>query len=223
MRISCIHPSRSRPEQAIATARKWIAKAGVPVEYIMSVDYDDPRNSDYFELDIKVVAHSNRSCVDAINNAVQYTGGDLLVVVSDDFDCPENWGADLLKHLEGKKDFAVKVNDGHQPVIITLPIMDRTYYNRFGYIYCPDYFHMFCDTHMTAVAHLLGRVVEVPMLFPHNHHVWDRSIKADELNKRNDATFQSGKRIYMNRIKDNFGLKAEDIVGTIPESINVKL
>jgi len=224
--ISCIHPSRSRPSLAAQTAKKWIDKIGLPLEsfeYILSIDTDEPHHDLYRkEFDklpkCRIITRQNRSCIDAINNAAKEAVGDIFVVVSDDFDCPEGWGLELLAHLEGKEDYIVKIDDGHQPVIITLPIMDRKYYDRFGYIYFDGYLHNFCDTDMTAVAHLLGRVVEVPMKFEHDHPVWNKNILRDELYKRNDKTFQSGKRTYIPRLLRNFDLNPDEIVGIVPPS-----
>jgi len=228
MQVSCIHPSRSRPQQAYETYVKWISKAGISpslIEYIVSVDSDDESLPEYIVLfhgHAKIAIHDNRSCVDAINNAVSYATSNLFVVVSDDFDCPTGWLQELTDLLKGKEDFIVKVHDGHQPVIITLPIMDRAYYNRLGYIYFPEFQHQFVDTDMTAIAHLLGKVIELPMTFPHLHPAWDNSIKVDELYKRNNATWRQGEKLYRSRIKTNFGLKPEEVIGRIPRQINLR-
>lgn len=223
-RISCLHPSRSRPDKAFTAFALWTERAGVDVEYILSIDNDDPEKGNYETLfpNDKIICNDNRSCVDAINRAAEKATGNIIVVVSDDFDCPENWGVDLLKHLEGKEDFIVKVDDGHQPVIITLSIMDRAYYARFGYIYHPDYRHQFVDTEQTAVAHLLGKVVEVPMKFEHIHPVWNSNLRMDELYKRNNSTWNQGMEIYRKRLHSNFDLNPNEIIGRVPRSINLR-
>lgn len=211
--ISIIHPSRNRPEMAANTARKWLAcaKDAGRIEYILSLDYDDGMKEDYrkaFRTMPGVVFHffGNRSAIDAINVAAEISTANLLVIVSDDFDCPMNWDEMLLIALEKESDFIVKTKDGCQPWIITLPIMDRAYYNRFGYIYYPEYSHMFCDTEMSHVADLLGRKIELDIVFAHHHYTTGKT-KQDAINDKNNATWGQGEQLYLERLKRNFDLK----------------
>jgi len=216
MKITVIHPSLSRSKQAAATVRNWLLKAQYPenIEYILSLDdtddihayrvaFEEVKNMHGFT---GWVISDNKSAMDAINNAAVTASGDLFIVASDDFDCPNHWDATLLSFLEGKKDFIVKTDDGCQPWIITLPIMDRAYYDRFGYIYYPGYKHMFCDTEMTHVADLLGRKLRLPIKFPHNHYTQKQGQPFDGVNQKNDSTWSQGEALYLQRIKDNFGL-----------------
>ena len=99
----------------------------------------------------------------------------------------------------------MKTWDGTQGWIITLPIMDRTYYNRFGYIYYPEYLHMFCDTELTAVADLTARKITSDLKFMHNHYSVT-GTGMDEISQRADRTWQQGERLFIDRYKFNFGL-----------------
>lgn len=215
MKISIIHPSRSRPDMALKTATKWIEKAGMEVEYIISVDGNDPDISKYRMIydciPVSVIVSDNKSAIEAINNGTKHTSGDLLVVVSDDFDCPDNWAVKLLKELEGKSDFLVKTQDGIQITLITLPIMDRVYYERFGYIYHSSYVHMSSDVEMTMVGYALDRIITLPLLFPHNHYSVG-GIEKDEISIRNDKSYNQGYKNLEARKRVNFDLKKEDIV-----------
>lgn len=211
MKISIIHPSRSRPEIAYETACKWLARSDGKVEYILSLDHDDPlleHYSDVFTSTLGVyrLYHNNKSAIDAINAGAKFSEGDLLIVVSDDFDCPEHWDTLLLTALADKWDFCVKTDDGIQPTLMTLPIVDRIYYNRFGYIYHPDYLHMESDVEMTAVAHMLGRNIYVPLLFQHNHYSRGLSVK-DAISVKNDSTYGQGKEVLNRRLQNNFGIE----------------
>lgn len=144
--ISLIHPSRSRAEIASRQSRSWLLAAGEPIDYILSIDTDDPQLAQYdgYFQSRRFICNGNRSAIDAINNAAKQATGDIIVVMSDDFDCPPQWATALLRLTEGKTDWIAKTPDGIQNWIITLPIMDRAYYNRFGYVYYPEYKHMFC-------------------------------------------------------------------------------
>jgi hypothetical protein len=210
--MTVIHPSRGRPLQAAYTVGKWLSFATnrKSFEYLISLDEDDVFKQQYLEIfaskpAITVIINNNRSVVDAINNAAACATGRLLVVVSDDFLCMQGWDQQLLHALNQKEDFCLKTNDGLQPWLITLPIMDRTYYNRFGYIYYPGYLHMFCDTEMTHVADLLERRIESDLLFSHLHYSTYRN-RRDAISIRNESTWMHGERLYLQRVKNNFGL-----------------
>lgn len=218
MKVSLLHPSRSRPEQSWQAVNDWVNRAGCDIEVIVSLDTDDPRLREYENIygdKFKVIVNKNRSAVDAMNQAAQHCTGDLIVAGSDDFACPRNWALILDKHCKNWKDFVLKVNDGVQQYIVTLPIMDRTYYNRFGYVYHPDYLHMFCDTEITHVADLLRRLrFRNDILFRHNH----KKNGDDALYRRNDATWNDGKRTYLEHLKNKFNLPAgTDVTALSPE------
>jgi hypothetical protein len=136
--------------------------------------------------------------------------GDIMIVVSDDTDCPYNWVVKILKATDGREDFVLRVNDGIQRWIITMPIIDRKYYNRFGYVYHPEFRHMFVDTHFTHVASLLGRVHwRSDIHFPHDHYSVRKSQK-DEMNERADATWKQGEELYLELFKRGFDLPGVD-------------
>ena len=216
--ISILHPSRSRPKQAYTTAKKWIDSAGVEVEYLLSLDNDD-QMKDYYNWTPRFIQHNcvifnpNRSAVDAINNAAKIAKGDILIQIADDFDCPPDWGKQIIEATTGKTDWIMKTPDGIQNWIITLPIMDRTYYNRFGYIYHPDYLHMFCDTELTCVADYTGRKITANIPFKHNHY--SVGGMKDAISERADKTWEQGEKLFISRFRQNFGLT--EIAGKIQD------
>lgn len=206
--ISIIHPSRSRPEMASRTVDHWLGNAEKPgeIEYILSLDQSDPYLISYLkQKKTGVIILDNKSAIEAINNAAVKTTGNILMVVSDDFECFPSWDVKLLETLSGKTDYVVKTLDGQQPWIMTLPIMDRTYYNRFGYIYYPGYSHMFADTEMSHVGDLLDRTVRINLCFPHAHYTTGK-MQMDAINEKNNATWNQGEALYLDRLKQNFGL-----------------
>lgn len=212
MKISILHPSRGRARKSLDTCVKWYARAGVSVEIIISVDNDDPDIHHYYGYSDNhrnnnpfIIRNDNRSAVDAINKAAQVATGDIFIVVSDDTDCPENWAVNLLKEVEGKEDWILKCQDGIQPWIITMPVMDRKYYNRFGYIYYPEYLHMFCDTELSCVADLTGRRLTSKLIFPHLHYSTG-AYKEDLISKRADKTWEQGKALFLSRFVNRFGI-----------------
>lgn len=215
MKFSILHPSRSRPQKSWQVISEWVLRAACGVETIISIDSDDPCKDEYLKIydGWNVIVNQNRSAVDAINKAAAIATGDVFIVVSDDFACPRNWALVLEKHLKLRHDFLFKVNDGTQNYIVTLPIMDRAYYNRFGYIYYPSYGHMFADTELTHVADVLKRlIIRNDIVFRHHHYsVLSPTTRGrkDEVTQRADATWDEGKRLYLKRVRERFGFGSD--------------
>jgi glycosyltransferase involved in cell wall biosynthesis len=215
MKISLLCPSRSRPGKAIGNLCDWFDRmtGDFDVEIILSLDSNDPQLDVYHNLneaqdrvaDIILVSE-NKSAVDAINAAAEKATGDIFIVVSDDTDCLPSWDEALVKIVEGKEDWILKCNDGNiQSWIITMPVMDRKYYQRFGYIYQPEYEHMFCDTELTAVADLLGKKIECDLVFKHLHYSVTKEAK-DSVSEKADSTWAKGEALFLSRVKRNFDL-----------------
>lgn len=226
--ISLLHPSKSRPDISLSTCKKWIERAGTTdIQLIISLDSDETRFEEYQKNQeqlaamlpaiqreqVFILVDMNHSAIEAINHAAKVATGDILIVVSDDTDCPNNWAVDLMKHLEGKADFVVKCPDGIQDWIITMPVMDRKYYQRFGYVYHPEYIHQFCDLELACVGDLLARTINIPMMFRHDHY--NPYFENDPLRKKTNGTWQQGEEVFLRRIKNNFDLPEDQIVGKI--------
>lgn len=216
--ISIIHPSRNRASMAFETLNKWLYNADfvVPIQYILSIDSTDEQYNKYLMIldcieGVEIVSNDNKSAIEAINFGATKATGDLLIVVSDDTDTFKGWDTALIKALDGKSDFSVKTKDGIQKTLITMPIVDREYYNRFGYIYKNDYKHMFVDMEFTAVGMMMDKVITLDLEFKHLHYSIGAMDK-DEVNERNNSTWQQGERLFNERLKSNFGLKPEEIV-----------
>jgi len=212
MKISIIHPSRNRPEQAAETAKHWLSNMFSVLnlaDYTLSIDLDDATINEYknnFVEGFNVIMSNNTCVVDAANVGAKQAKGDILVLVSDDFECYPDWDIDLINHFTEHKNNVLKTNDGLQGWIVTLPIMDREYYEANGYIYYPEYKHMFCDTEMTHKAELEGKLFKrMDMLFKHNHYTQGET-KKDEVNDKANATWEQGEKIYLERVKNCFGI-----------------
>src|SRR5688500_2887594 len=98
MRFTIIHPSR-RPDKANKTVDKWFDRYDntywSDINYVLSLDADDDHLSEYMEHSrMKIIVNPNKSAVEAINIAGQYSEkyrSDVIIVVSDDTDCPNKW------------------------------------------------------------------------------------------------------------------------------------
>jgi hypothetical protein len=74
-------------------------------------------------------------------------------------------------------------NDGYQGQNLnTLCILGRKYYQRFGYIYCPEYKSLWCDNEFMDQANLLGRQIYFhETIIKHEHPANNRGIYKDRL------------------------------------------
>lgn len=211
--ISIIHPSRGRPQKSLDTIKRWILRAGTnDLEVLISLDVEDPMIGEYWRLYEQLpfahtkIINENKNAVEAINCAARISLGNILIVVSDDVDCPPNWATKIIKYTEHKSDWVLKVQDGIQPKMITQPVLDRVYYQRDGFIYNPAYDHAWADREFTEVAHRRKRVITKNIMFRHLHYSVLKNKKRDEQYARTDATFDSGKKIFLERQKMNFEL-----------------
>lgn len=206
--ISLLCPSRGRPQKSFDTIKRWILRAGTnDVEVIVSLDDDDPQIITYQNLylnasfTLTLMINGNKNAVEAINRAARISEGNILIVVSDDVDCPVNWATKIIKYTQHKFDWVLKVQDGIQPRIITQPILDRAYYQRDGFIYDPIFSHAWSDRWFTELAHKRKRVITKNIMFRHLHYSVLKNKKRDEQYARTDATFDEGKKIYQELMK----------------------
>lgn len=72
-------------------------------------------------------------------------------------------------------DGVLHFNDGNKygSKLMTMSIMGKKYFDRFGYIYFPGYKNVYCDNEAMDVAKILGKYKYFPdILFNHNHPMW---------------------------------------------------
>jgi hypothetical protein len=208
--ISLICPSRGRPQKSFETISSWISCAGnVELEVLIAVEHEEflAYIEPYSKLPLQIAFFPGEygSAVKAINEMAKHAKGNIMIVVSDDTACCSAWGNRILKYTEGKRDFVMKVRDGIQPQIITMPILDRAYYQRDGWIYHPRFSHAWSDRMFTDLAHKRKRVITKNIMFRHNHYSISKGKKRDAQYERTDATFNEGRQIYK-ELKKEYGL-----------------
>jgi hypothetical protein len=215
--ISLLHPSRSRPNKAFRTATNWLDKSSesFPIEHIVSVDIDDPFIDDYFHLfgSEKVIINSNRGIVEAVNHAAKKSTGQILVYMSDDFDCPQDWDMLLIEKLSyickmrSTNKIILRVNDCSKAhrlklPVLTIPIMTKHLYHALGYFMFPEYLSMHADNDLYFTTKRF--LIECPEIkFPHLHHSEGHG-QNDNIYQRNEANWNQGAEIF-NRRAAEFG------------------
>lgn len=207
--ISLIHPSRSRPQKAHETATKWLANAGCDIEYIQSLDTSDPYLKEYKTTFLTCI-NDNKSVVEATNHAAKKAKGNILIYLSDDFDCFENWGAAALKEFAGEdRPLLLKVDDCLQPfevAVLTIPMMNRKLYETLGYFWYPQYRSMFCDEDLYWTCRKLGAIKNAPHLKFEHQHVSVGKAQDDETYRASSKNWDQGKELFKQRKAAGFPL-----------------
>jgi glycosyltransferase involved in cell wall biosynthesis len=215
--ISIIHPSYKRPELAAKCAKMWLdrCKDKSRIEYLLVLSQKDDLETyantitkyqyGLFDSDLYVLFCPEANYVKQNNFGATHAKGNIFVNISDDFECLQDWDESLIIALEGKEDYVVKTQDGIQPYIMTMPLMDRKFYERFGYVLYPGYNHMYCDNDLADVGRLTGRTITLDLLFPHNHYSVGKMEK-DAVNEENDSHYGVDYQTYLKRQQSNFGL-----------------
>ena len=219
-KISIIHPSRGRPDMAIETMVNWMRKAVNPsqIEYIFSFDSDDETLLDYTynlgktNYPFLHTVNDNTCLVEAANKGASKATGDLLILLSDDFDCPNRWD-ELLYGVIGtdaSKPKAILINDGicEAGDILSLPIINRTLYDKLGYIYHPSFFSLFADNALLEVSERLGALINARhIIFQHKHYTVGLSQEDETYRHENSSTaYNIGKSAIEKLRLNNYGL-----------------
>lgn len=198
--------------------------------FLISVDEDDPQQAPNIP-GVTIVTGTSKNKIDAINRDINEYGGewDLLIVGSDDMR-PEMRGYDkfLADHMQKTfpdldgclwlptEDSTPHKRGGHRMIpgspayqqhwICMLPIMGRTYYERFKYVYHPDYVAFWCDNEQTRVAQKLGkmRFINEPDCVRHYHPAWHNEGVEDSLYGRSNPFFLSDQQTFNRRQRRGF-------------------
>lgn len=218
MRILFKYTTRSRRSNFLRGYDSILNKIANREDYhiLISVDKDDQSMFPLPVLDGNhtFVVGNSKNKIDAINrdlNEFDYDW-DILINMSDDMIFTKKGFDDIIR-AEFYNDFNqyLHFNDGNQKCnVCTMHIVGRNYYDRFKYIYHPDYISLWCDVENDIVAKQLGcykYMGDNIKLFRHLHPAWGLapqdalSIKTEDraLWVADEITFNKRKRI-------NFGL-----------------
>jgi glycosyltransferase involved in cell wall biosynthesis len=142
MKITLLHPSRWRATQARQTLDFWISRAECPemIQHILSLDDDDDQIDQYKNLfpDSEIHIDSNQNVVQATNAARHLATGEIIIYLSDDFQCPDYWDRLIVQTYlkQGHPDcWLVRVDDLLQKTtadVLTIPIMSKKINGSFG-------------------------------------------------------------------------------------------
>lgn len=176
-------PTRGRPDKFFNVLDQYISlsRSG-RVRFVVSCDVDDPtmNNNDVrnrlakYE-NLQVHFGNSKSKIQAINADMLGQNFDICLLASDDM-IPQREGYDLEimnQMIRNYPDYdgVIWFSDGFQcDKLNTLVILGKKYYDRFGYLYHPDYVSFYSDNEFMQVAFLLGKQTYVDdVIIRHEH------------------------------------------------------
>ena len=218
MKILFKYTTRSRRSNFLRGYDSILNKIANREDYhiLISVDKDDQSMFPLPVLDgnYTFVVGNSKNKIDAINrdlNEFDYDW-DILINMSDDMIFTKKGFDDIIR-AEFYKDFNqyLHFNDGNQKSnVCTMHIVGREYYDRFKYIYHPDYISLWSDVENDIVAKQLGcykYMGDNLKLFRHLHPAWGLAPQDALSIKTEDRALWVADEITFNKRKiNNFGL-----------------
>ena len=140
-----------RPAEIQRVVQLWSTRAGLDdFEWVIAVDAGDIASEKVAQATgAKVVINTGpKTCVAGWNCAAAASTGKVLIAVADDFIPPDKWIPKLnaLEPANWKdEEHIVHTEDGVVHDIAVLAILTRKRYERFGYLFYPDFLSVFCD------------------------------------------------------------------------------
>jgi len=219
MKLTIKFPTRNRPSKFLYALTKYINMLDdKTTEIIITCDNDDESMKEEYVSafcaqfpNLKLYFGDSKSKIDAVNANLENTDCDIILLASDDM-IPIVNGFDTIiktKMIEHYPDTdgVLWFNDGYQAnKLNTLCILGKKYYDRFGYIYYPNYKSCFCDNEFMDVANILKKQTYFnDVIIQHQHPDWGYG-KKDDIHKLNLINFNFDNALYKRRKILNFNL-----------------
>jgi hypothetical protein len=230
--------TRERPSQFFNCLQTYYdnLSGNCDVTFLISCDLDDlsmnnpdvisrmekmPNLFFYFAKRCTKIEAVNRDIEKHLDFDVLLSASDDMFVIKKDFDeiiC--NTMLEAFPDLDGVLNFS----DGYMDDRLnTYPILGKKYYEKFGYIYHPEYKSFFCDLELTIVSKMLKKDKSVlEILVEHRHPA--AGYSEDNLYRYNDSMGMPlhDKLLFYKRKASNFDLREEDILEEkLPTSLDI--
>lgn len=215
--------TRSRPEKCLAGLDNITQLIKTDnYQIIVTADVDDPSMCND-EMRDKINAYPNTKVyygistgkINAINKNTSLAEDDwqILINYSDDmFFLVKEFDQVIIKAFEDNfpdTDGFVHFFDGNQPRLATLSVIGRVWYERFGYVYHPDYISLFCDNAAQDVAIKLKKykyMGDDVKILHHLHPIFVKTVKGDAQYTHTESFYEVDRATYHRHQKNNFGL-----------------
>lgn len=220
MKILVKFPTRNRRDKFFSTLQKYydFATDKSNLYFLITLDEDD-YSMNNLETINKMNGFSNltyfygisNSKIHAVNRDIHNDDWDIILLASDDM-IPNKIGYDeiirnKMKEFFPDTDGVLWFNDGFQKdKLNTLCILGKKYYQKFNYIYYPEYKSTWSDNEFMDVANILKKQKYIDdIIIKHEHPDWGYG-KMDEIHQKNHSNLSYDMNLYNKRKQNNFGL-----------------
>lgn len=220
MKILIKFPTKNRKDKFFTVLDQYynLSENIDDIEFLITIDSDDTNMNNNETLD-KLKTYKNlkydlgfsKNKIDAVNRGIINDNYDIILVASDDM-IPKVKGYDNIIRLKMQElypdtDGVLWFNDGNQGNRLnTLCILGKKYYQRFNYIYHPDYTSLWADNEFMDVANLLNKQTYFNDIIIRHEHPDVGFGQRDFVHFDNIKFDYIDKGIYIKRKNINFGL-----------------
>jgi len=221
MKLLIKFPTRNRKNKFFKVLRQYqnLCEDLDNTYFLITLDNDDESMNpsdveDIFNTfkNVKVIYGTSESKIHAVNRDIQLINDwDIVLLASDDM-TPKVKGYDniirnKMKEFYSDTDGILWFNDGHMGnKLNTLCILGKKYYDRFGYIYHPEYKSVWSDNEFMLVGNLLGKQTYFEqVIIEHEHPDWGYGSR-DEIHQINSKNENQDKLLFTKRKDNNFYL-----------------
>jgi len=220
MKLLIKFPTRSRPEKFQHTFQLYykFLSGNNDYEFVITMNENDSLMNNekmrkWFKKfnNVSLFYTNVKTKIQAVNANLENKNWKILLLASDDM-IPKQKGYDDIIVTNMQKYFpdgdgVLHFNDGRWgKKLNTLSIMGKKYYDRFGYIYHPDYISLWCDNEFQEVSEKLGKSKYIDKVII--AHEWINYTGKDELHKKNEKWFKHDRRTFLSRKKRGFPKKS---------------
>jgi hypothetical protein len=223
-------PTRERPAQFFKNLDIFYQKLSYSIPYLFLITCDEDDVTMNNELVIKRLNtypnlrynfHKKTTKVEACNKDLDTVEFEIVLAAHDDMEpLVQNFDQVILKTMieyfpdfDGVLNFCDGFVDGQ---CNTLPIMGKKYYDRFGYIYNPEYKALVCNVELTLVSKILKKEKIIDeVIIRHNHPAWQAG-NFDNLYRKNEEFHHQDLVTFIKRREKNFFLTEQEISEPTP-------
>jgi hypothetical protein len=220
MKILIKFPTRGRKDKFFQVLNVYyqLASNKDNMEFQITIDSDDETMNNEIVLsklteykNLKYTLGVSKNKIHAVNRDLIIGNSDIILLASDDM-IPKVMGYDdiirnKMIELYPDTDGVLWFNDGHQKnKLNTLCILGRKYYERFDYIYHPDYTSLWADNEFMDVANLLKKQTYSDQIIIKHEHPDVGFGQRDFVHFDNSKFDNIDRNIYLKRKSNNFYL-----------------
>lgn len=204
-RISIVHATKGRAQQAFARRLQWLSLAEKPleVEWLFMVDHDE--QTDYTPHD--AIRVNPGGIINAWNEGAKLAKGEIIVQMSDDWSPPRYWDTLICSKIDNvEAERVLAIGDGlRTDKLLCMAILTQKRLRRQGgFMFAQEYQEsdgIYSDNEFTDRAYEDDCVIEArDIIFRHENPLFTGGQPDDLIRHHNKPEFyEKGKAIYEKR------------------------